>query len=377
MTCHETLLHDAGNTQRKNGCQGCSYLGNQTENCGVPDIKSSHVGIRMENCCVPDIENTPTVNYCSHISPNGVNGDGARNVIVERFPVEFEGYTYQGWIAYSRECLQKPAPLVMVYPNYAGLKQFDIDMAAFIAQLGYVGVAVDLYPTTNYPMSDRNPPAGCSKQTVLDHFNGSFKSYNSRLRDPVRWRALQSLYLEQARAHTTVHPVYAGAIGYCFGGQCILEMVRNGDEVQGVVSFHGVLQSDPLVEPFDFSKGVNLVYTKLEESQKAPNRHNKDTKILILNGELDSLVTQREINLFESEMHDAGVKDWQFHTYSGTEHGFALPPGVFLNSFSRVADRRSTLAMIEFFKELWPEFPPRWVKMNAAGTNLEYHESKL
>ena len=32
---------------------------------------------------------------------------------------------------------------------------------------------------------------------------------------------------------------------YCFGGACVLEAVRAGDDYQGIVSFHGVLQSDP------------------------------------------------------------------------------------------------------------------------------------
>ena len=51
--------------------------------------------------------------------------------------------------------------------------------------------------------------------------------------------------LTQAKAHPAVHPSLAAAIGYCFGGQCCLDMVRNGDDLQGVVSLHGLLQSEP------------------------------------------------------------------------------------------------------------------------------------
>ena len=50
--------------------------------------------------------------------------------------------------------------------------------------------------------------------------------------------------LTQAKAHPAVHPSLAAAIGYCFGGQCCLDMVRNGDDLQGVVSLHGLLQSE-------------------------------------------------------------------------------------------------------------------------------------
>ena len=55
--------------------------------------------------------------------------------------------------------------------------------------------------------------------------------------------------------HPVVHRSYAAAIGYCFGGQCVLEMVRNGDSIQGAASFHGVLQSTPLKEPLNFGTG--------------------------------------------------------------------------------------------------------------------------
>ena len=37
----------------------------------------------------------------------------------------------------------------------------------------------------------------------------------------------------------------AAAGRYCFGGQCLLEMLRMGADLQGVCSFHGLLQSEP------------------------------------------------------------------------------------------------------------------------------------
>ena len=51
-----------------------------------------------------------------------------------------------GWcmpVAYIKG--RPPSPVVIVHHNYAGLKQFDVDQAAFLARCGFVGVAVDTY----------------------------------------------------------------------------------------------------------------------------------------------------------------------------------------------------------------------------------------
>ena len=67
-----------------------------------------------------------------------------------------KGYTYKSWICYKKGAVKKP--VVLVFPNYAGLKQFDKDQAMFIAKLGYVGLAVDLYKEEeDYMYEDRNP----------------------------------------------------------------------------------------------------------------------------------------------------------------------------------------------------------------------------
>jgi len=52
-------------------------------------------------------------------------------LVIERLPLFFEGYTYAyGHIAYIHG--RPPAPVILVHPNYAGLKQFDIDQAVVV-----------------------------------------------------------------------------------------------------------------------------------------------------------------------------------------------------------------------------------------------------
>mmetsp|Transcript_7290 Transcript_7290/g.11640 ORF Transcript_7290/g.11640 Transcript_7290/m.11640 type:complete len:336 (-) Transcript_7290:33-1040(-) len=332
-------------------------------------------GIGMNPCCVPDPYLEMDQVYKSRIDANDANGECSGKIALESFPVDFGGYTYQGWIAFEQGVPSKP--VVLCFPNYAGLKQFDKDQVVFLAQLGYTGLAVDMYKdTVEYPACNRNPSAGSTPEELRKHFNGAFAQMNEWLHNPVRWRELMSEYLRQARKHPAVHAEYAAAIGYCFGGCCVLEMVRNGDNLCGVVPFHGILQSRP-IKPFDFSGDITIELDEVCESKRPVNSYNTKCKILIQNAEQDDLVTSKEIDLFREEMKQAGLKDWYLHSYSTADHGWALPPGVTSNAYDEHTDRRSTLALAEFLKELWPEFCQRRVRLNAAGTNLEYPRSKL
>ena len=83
--------------------------------------------------------------------------DAEGRLIVERMPITYEGYTYQhGHIAYIEGA--GPKPVVLVHPNYAGLKQFDIDQCCFLARCGYAALCVDHYKESQlYSYADRNP----------------------------------------------------------------------------------------------------------------------------------------------------------------------------------------------------------------------------
>jgi dienelactone hydrolase len=315
--------------------------------------------------------------------------------VMEQLPVTFNGYTYKSWIAYKRGA--KPAPVILVFPNYAGLKQFDKDQAMFLAKLGYVGVAVDLYEeTAEYMYKDRNPVVDFSggmqtegdyanmkdvdmggafvalgsggkitksQEQGLAHFKAAFAKYHGCLKAKGAWRDLMNLNLTKAKEHPAVHPKFAAAIGYCFGGQCVLDMVRMGSDLQGVVSFHGLLQSEPtnIFKDPDWDGTVDMTGVK--------NNYTTKCKVLIENAELDDHVTDDSIKAFQKEFNDAGV-NWQINNHSQTHHGWALPPGVWATEYDEHSDRRSTNSMISFFAELFPDFAIQPVECNAAGTKL-------
>jgi dienelactone hydrolase len=120
------------------------------------------------------------------------------------------------------------------------------------------------------------------------------------------------------------------AIGFCLGGMAVLEMARDGQELAGVVSFHGLLE------------------TALPATKSIPAR------ILVCHGDADALVPRSQILAFWEEM-DAVDADWHFHSYSGVEHGFTNPrilDGSPNPAYDASADRQSWAAMHAWFDEL-------------------------
>ena len=123
------------------------------------------------------------------------------------------------------------------------------------------------------------------------------------------------------------------AIGYCFGGTGVLELARSGADVNGVVSFHGGLDSP-----------------SPEDGKKIK------AKILICHGADDPFVPAKDIQAMLAEFNAADV-DWQMHVYSNAVHSFTQPMAGNDNSrgaaYNATADQRSWKAMQIFFNELF------------------------
>ena len=132
--------------------------------------------------CGPD-HPAPEQDYRTHASITGLLADD--KYALDEFPVAFthqsgEVYTYKSFIAYKKGA--PPRPLVLVLPNYAGLKQFDKDQALFLAKCGYVGLAVDVFrETEQYSYADRNP--------AVELKDGETAEYASRFSRTVRSKA--------------------------------------------------------------------------------------------------------------------------------------------------------------------------------------------
>lgn len=208
----------------------------------------------------------------------------------------------------------RPRPAVLVSHAWSGRGDFECGKARSLAELGYVGVALDNYGDARVGGSpDEN--RGLMQPLLED-------------RGVLRARLLAGL--AAARALPEVDRDRIGAIGFCFGGLCAIDLARSGADVRGVVSFHGLL--DPA--------------TGLESS---PIR----AAVLVLNGNADPWVKPEHVAALARELTAAGA-DWQLHDYGGVYHAFTNPAAQSRESgalYDARADRRSWRSMCDFFAE--------------------------
>ena len=254
-----------------------------------------------------------------------------------------------------------PRPLVLVIHNYQGLKFFDVDVAEYLARVGYVGLAIDMYGNT-VPADERIFPTDVSK--IADYQKQCFEGMVAMDHDPAAFRGLLDAWLTQGLAHESVDSALPpAAIGYCFGGMAVLEGVRGGLNLGGVVSLHGLLQTGE--DPSPAKYGVSRPTVKA-----CVNQYNTQTIVVIENGANDELVPEASKQRFFAEMDEAGV-DWVFHQYAQTPHGFALPPTLGPpGRLFETADRRSTMSMLNLFREIFPDVSQNPVAHNASGTAI-------
>jgi len=185
----------------------------------------------------------------------------------------------EAFVAYPSE---EKRPLVFLCHAWKGRDDFICEKAEIIANLGYVGFAIDMYG-----------------KGVL----GKSKAENATLKKPfVEDRSLMRRRLlkgyEAACAFSYVDCSRIVALGFGFGALCALEMAWSGVELNGVVSVYGHFDQISV--------------------------HPIKTKILILHGYKDPVTPMSELNLFQQKLDRAKV-DWQAHIYGNACHAFATP----------------------------------------------------
>lgn len=206
-------------------------------------------------------------------------------------------------------------PAICIFHAWRGRDDFVEKKALDLAKLGYVGCALDVYGK------------GLLGKTTEENM--------ALMRPFMEDRALLKRRLlagfEMVKALPFVDVQKIGAIGFCFGGLCALDLARSGAEVKGVVSFHGLLRAP--------------------HGQKTSCK----AKILALHGHEDPMVTPEEVREFENEMTLAKV-DWQVHVFGGTMHAFTNPIAKDPKAgtvYCPRAERRALLAMQNFFEEIF------------------------
>lgn len=227
-------------------------------------------------------------------------------------------YTQNG-IQFSSTLVQakgdEPLPAILLVPNLWGPNDYWTRQAIRLSQWGYHVLVVDMYSEAVRPQSHEEAYAVIT----------SFRS------DRVMVRERMQAALAVLSSQPNVDAGRVGAVGYCFGGMCVLELARMGAKICGIVSLHG----------------------KLMAHESGPVKE-LAAKVLILHGAEDPMIPDTEVSGFISEMRKAGA-DWQLVHFGGAVHAFtdshANRPGEAI--YDEKADRRSFLMMQHFLEEIF------------------------
>jgi len=223
-----------------------------------------------------------------------------------------------GFVAHDPSIKGKK-PAVIVVHAFEGRNQLACQYAKDLAALGYVGFAVDMYGEKKL---------GKNLEECMSFIKPLFG-------DRKKLRKRMHAGFEAVSSMDQVDDTRIGAIGFCFGGLCVLDLVRMGAQVKDVVSVHGVLMP----------------------AQGIPNEKIK-AKVLAFHGHKDPQIPEEQIKGFMKEMDDAHV-DWQMHFYGNAKHAFTDPeaskigPPEMGREYNPAAAQRAWGSSVNFFKEIF------------------------
>lgn len=220
-----------------------------------------------------------------------------------------------GFLAYD-DSHDRPRPAVLVAHDWSGRNDFACKKAEMLVNKGYLAFALDMYgqgrlgETTDEKMGLMQPLAN-DRLLLRDRINAAFDA------------VIGMSEVDNSRV---------AAIGFCFGGLCVLDLARSGVALKGAISFHGLLNKP---------KGLHT--------------HPIQAKILALHGYDDPMVRPEQVETFCQEMTDAKA-DWQVHVYGNTQHAFTNPEAhdtQLGTIYNPLAERRAFKAMENFFQDIF------------------------
>ncbi len=220
-----------------------------------------------------------------------------------------DGQTYEGY--FLKPAGKPNAPLVVICHNWAGCGANEKQKAEIIAsEFGYNAFAIDVYGKGKRG----NTQAEC--EGLMYPLVGDRAELQKRLAGGIA----------AAKAHTGASKT--AAIGFCFGGLCVLDMARAGMDVLGVASFHGL-----------FRPAENIPAPKIK------------TKVLIEHGWNDPMATPEDVLAITKEF--AG-SDWQLHAHGLATHAFTTVGATGdATQYHADTDRRSFAYLKTFLAEVF------------------------
>lgn len=227
------------------------------------------------------------------------------------FECEHDGVRLSGLVAVPAGA--GPHPAVLVMHSALGIRHMTQDVITRLAGLGYLAVATDMY----------------GKDADISTPEAAGAIYMAVLQNPERLRARTAVWFDAVAARSDVDGARVAAIGYCFGGKCVLELARSGRDVKAAVSYHGLLTTHAPAGPGAI-KGEVVAWC----------------------GARDPFGPAEETRAFRAEMEAAGA-NWQITEWGKVAHGFTDPaaeggmPGIEYNLIADKVSWAGTVALLE------------------------------
>jgi dienelactone hydrolase len=243
-----------------------------------------------------------------------------RQPFIKEMDISYAGdsTTMNGFVAYDTS-LDTKRPAILIIPEWWGLNDYPKMRARELAKLGYVAMAMDMYGnglTTDSPAT--------ANQLIIPFYS-----------NPQKAKARIDAALVALKSYMQTDTSKIAAIGYCFGGAMVLNAARLGEDLKGVVSFHG-----------------NLVGTPA-------NKDLLKAKILVCHGDADPFVKKEEVDKFKKQM-DSIHADYTFKAYPGAVHAFTNPKATEVGkkwnipiAYNAAADSASWNDMKAFFDKIF------------------------
>jgi dienelactone hydrolase len=229
-----------------------------------------------------------------------------------------DGKKHIGYIA-SGANSDNPKPAIIIVHEWWGHNEYVRKRADMLADLGYVAMAIDMY----------------GEGQKAEHPKDAMKFSKQAMSDfPLAKQRFEKA-MEVLKQRDDVDGDEIVAIGYCFGGGVVLNMMRSGIDLELVASFHGSLAG-----PINLKKGAI------------------ETDVLVFNGASDPMVTASDIENFKDQMEKADI-DYKFYNYEGAKHAFTNPGATELGTkfnlplaYDQKADFDSWNKFLEALKEI-------------------------
>lgn len=171
-------------------------------------------------------------------------------------------------------------PGLLLFPNFLGVKEADQRLAEWLAALGFKVLLVDYYGVGKRG-TDMESGAALMLELVADR---------------ALMRSKLQAHLGQLYEMGGVLPGRVGAVGFCLGGKCVLDLARAGAEIVGVV-IHGV-------------------YDRPELPGQAMN-----ARLLVCHGWNDPLCPPEALVGLGAELTQADI-DWKLIAFANAGHAF-------------------------------------------------------